>query len=380
MDRVRSRAGFAASALACAAVAALAPALPGCAREAPREAWQEVELPTDAEFAGLWFTDSLAGWMTGGGFFVDGGLVGRTRDGGLTWSFTNPLPPGAGGRRRVLVRRLHALDSSRAVAATDEGMLLTEDGGRRWRAAAGSDREANPLFDVQLLDDRVGWAVGGGGLLETSDGGASWRLIGRRDPYEGGASGTAVHFTDPYRGVLVGLHGLSKRTVDGGRTWAPLGLAFDPGPPPRLYDVHFADARHGWIVGEGAHLFATRDGGDSWQRQSNGVPVHRVRGDDEPRRPREVVPLLEPEPATLCLTAVHFADARRGWATGAYRDDGVSVVLGTRDGGETWAVERTVHGEELQALFALDSTHAWAAGDRVREGRQRLLRYRPPSP
>ncbi|MCA9729858.1 MAG: hypothetical protein KC729_19395, partial [Candidatus Eisenbacteria bacterium] len=48
--------------------------LGGCADQEDR--WQQVEIPTDADFCGLWFADSLRGWMTGGSWAIDGGIVG----------------------------------------------------------------------------------------------------------------------------------------------------------------------------------------------------------------------------------------------------------------------------------------------------------------
>jgi photosystem II stability/assembly factor-like uncharacterized protein len=68
-------------------IVALCVQLCSCATKKPAEPWQAVAIPTDANFGGLWFTDSLNGWITGGGYRVEGGIVGRTRDGGRTWQF-----------------------------------------------------------------------------------------------------------------------------------------------------------------------------------------------------------------------------------------------------------------------------------------------------
>jgi photosystem II stability/assembly factor-like uncharacterized protein len=52
-------------------------------------------------------------------------------------------------------------------------------------------------------------------------------------------------------------------------------------------------------------------------------------------------------PMDVTLTAVSFADARRGWAVG-HR----GVVLHTDDGGETWQTQRSSNGED-RPLFAV---------------------------
>src|SRR6185295_4589893 len=46
-------------------------ALLSCSPHRAAETWQAVTVPTDADFRGVWFTDSLNGWITGGGWAVD---------------------------------------------------------------------------------------------------------------------------------------------------------------------------------------------------------------------------------------------------------------------------------------------------------------------
>jgi photosystem II stability/assembly factor-like uncharacterized protein len=153
-------------------------------------------------------------------------------------------------------------------------------------------------------------------------------------------------------------------------------LPLPAGDRPALRDVFFLDSQLGWVVGEHGSIFHTDDGGERWVRQDSGVPVVRVLARGE-RPKRDVVPGIEGPPDRLALHAVAFADANRGWAVGYYADVAESVVLGTRDGGATWRVERTQGGELLNALFALDTLHAWAAGDRARTSPQVVLRYAP---
>lgn len=64
-------------------------------------------------------------------------------------------------------------------------------------------------------------------------------------------------------------------------------------------------------------------------------------------------------PATVTLTAVHFADASTGWAVG--HD---TLILKTVDAGKTW-VKQFGGGESDNALlsvFFLDANHGWAVG------------------
>jgi photosystem II stability/assembly factor-like uncharacterized protein len=62
---------------------------------------------------------------------------------------------------------------------------------------------------------------------------------------------------------------------------------------------------------------------------------------------------------TVTLTAVHFADDKRGWAVG--HD---TLVLHTEDGGETWT-KQFGGGESDNALLSVffkDANHGWAVG------------------
>ena len=87
-------------------------------------------------------------------------------------------------------------------------------------------------------------------------------------------------------------------------------------------------------VGEWGHVLLSDDGGGSW-RQAESVPTRAT------------------------LTAVTFADAKRGWAVG--HD---AVVIHTRDGGETWELQLQAPEEEVPLLtvWFQNAEHGLAAG------------------
>ncbi len=87
-------------------------------------------------------------------------------------------------------------------------------------------------------------------------------------------------------------------------------------------------------VGEHGIVMLSDDGGTSF-RQARNVPISST------------------------LTAVSFADERRGWAVGHW-----GAVIATQDGGETWALQRVDVGVD-QPLFSVLFTSAdegWAVG------------------
>ncbi|MGH7741811.1 MAG: WD40/YVTN/BNR-like repeat-containing protein [Candidatus Eiseniibacteriota bacterium] len=346
-----------------------------CARRPETSPWRSVMIPTDADFAGVWFSDSLNGWITGGGWAIEGGIIGRTRDGGRSWTFQSGLAPGAGagsGFGRVQFR-----DSLRGCVVGSGGtVMLTDDGGENWRPATHGGRAGAALYGLQFIDALNGWAIGPGSIVRTEDGGETWRRLIRSDNENGYLSGSAVHFLDASRGWLAGQAAEFMRSDDGGSNWIPVTLPLPSGQRPALRDVFFLDRRLGWVVGEEGVIFHTEDGGERWVRQQLGVPVVRVLAKGEKPK-HDVVPELDVPPDRLALHAVRFANSNRGWAVGYYADAAESVVLGTRNGGATWTVERTQPGELLRSLFALDTLHVWAAGDRARTSPQVILRYAP---
>lgn len=359
-----------------ARVALVAALLTGCAKREAANPWQAVRLPTDARFNGLWFTDSLNGWLAGGARAVRGGLLGRTRDGGRTWAIRSNVVDRMGDGFHF--GAIQFRDSLHGCAVGDAGLvLLTDDGGATWRTVRRGRSSTDAMTRLQLLDERDGWALGPATVIGTHDGGETWNDLVRNENDTGYLSGRAVAFTDMWNGWLVSHGGILMRTEDGGLDWVRVPLPLPPGAQPTLWDVTFVDAANGWLVGEEGTICATHDGGFTWELQANGVPVERVLAKGEKPRPPDIVPGLDGGPAKLALMAVRFADPQRGFAVGHYADAGESVILGTRDGGATWATERTAPGQMLHTLFVLDSLHAWAAGDRTRKLPQELYRYQP---
>ena len=95
-----------------------------CARKADDGAWQPVRLTTDATFNDIGFADDHNGWVVGGGWDIEGGIIGRTHDGGQTWSV----------------------------------VMRTEDGGMTWaEEARAPGEELRALF---VAADGRSWTVG----------------------------------------------------------------------------------------------------------------------------------------------------------------------------------------------------------------------------
>ena len=346
----------------------------GCAPPQPPPPWRAVEVPTDADFTGLWFTDPMNGWLAGSGWSIDGGIVGRTRDGGRTWRFESGIL--AGGDRGSGLGRVQFRDSLRGWATAAVGrVLVTVDGGESWRPVWLPGMHGGYVNDLQFQPDGQGWAAGTQ-IAHSDDGGETWRTLFRSESENGYVTANAIHFHDASHGWLVGQVGTLMRTDNGGSDWTPVRLPLAKDEHPTLWTITFAGPRHGWVAGERGCIFHTADGGATWERQERGVPIVRPLAKGEKPR-HDVLPELETEPDRLTVSVIRFADPQHGWAVGYYADVAESAVLRTDDGGATWSTEHVQRGELLRSLFVLDRDHAWAAGDRARTQPQVVLRREP---
>lgn len=357
----------------------------GCAFDPPKtQAWEPLPLGTDADFRDVYFADSLQGWMVGGHYDIDGGLVARTIDGGRTWSFQSGLVERETGVSPFALSAVRFLGDRRGVTAGTGGkILVTDDGGDHWRVVRHGRSLADHLNDLDFIDDQNGWAVGLGGVLRTRDGGETWLSTLRSSDENRYLSGNAIHFHDAWHGVMVGSLGSVWRTSDGGEEWVPAVTPFAGEDRPQLFDLDFVDSSHGWAVGEEGTMIATQDGGATWLRQDCGVPNARSVPTLE-RIPHRNGKTIEVDTGgrtpSLCLSCVRFVSPELGCATGFFTHTGRSLVLRTQDGGTTWSIDAEVEGEELRALFLLSADRGWAVGDRVRLGRHLMLRRLPPAP
>lgn len=249
---------------------------------------------------------------------------------------------------------LHAvyfLDENRGWAVGGGGVVLTTtDGGKEWRVNTRPTEDA--LRDVYFSDEQNGWLVCERSiyklqtkdehlsfLLRTTDGGTTWtrvNVIGA----EPDVRLVRALFTEGGRGWVFGEAGALYATQDGGASWEKRHV------PTRylLLGGSFLDSARGWLVGAGATLLQTADGGETW-RMGTLTGFAPVTKDDaiEARRVR--------------FTSVSFVDEKHGWAVGAQ-----GRVFATRDGGRTWAAQKSNVTADLSDVKFLDKYEGWAVG------------------
>ena len=352
----------------------------GCERKAspPLQPtiWQALPLGTAANFRGIWFADPEHGWIVGGRHDIAGGFVGRTRDGGLTWTYTSGAVFAPSARVGCELVAVHFFDAERGAAAGCGAFISTQDGGNSWDQAFSPPSRL--LWTMQFIDSQHGWAYGEGDSFVSVDAGQVWR---KRESSDGNITGQAIQFLDPNIGWLAGKNGKLMRTGDGGQSWTAVALPFAGEGRRDLLAIHFVDAQRGWVVGEEGTILSTRDGGATWSLQDTRIADARSASRLDKIQTASGMQSVDTGDRTpgLTLAAVRFVDASRGWVVGHYRHHARSLILHTLDGGASWTVEADITGEEIQALHVLDADHLWAVGARTREGMQSIYR-RAPSP
>lgn len=182
-----------------------------------------------------------------------------------------------------------------------------------------------------------------------------------RDPRAARAVMLAAAQADS-RLVVAGERGIVLGSEDGGKSWVQAQVPV----AVTLTALSFVDGRNGWAVGHGGVVLATRDGGRTWTRQLDGREIARLELEaatvaGNARRMAMAKQLVE-DGGDKPLLAVHFWDAKRGMAVGAY-----GIAVHTEDGGASWQSWAgridNPKGLHLNALHVSGST-AYLAGER----------------
>ncbi|RLS55739.1 MAG: hypothetical protein DWH91_08545 [Planctomycetota bacterium] len=303
-------------------------------------------LEDDATLHAVTFVGARTGWAVG-----DRGVCWITRDGGQKWIFSRTPVRCALRDVCFLTDRVGWAVGAEVAPYTRfaSGVILhTTDGGLNWKIL--SQGQLPPLFQVQFLDDQLGFVIGEAtprcptGILISTDAGTTWEavngpratswrtaaltsqgtgivagprgslgLVGRGqlartiDQFQGLRAIHAVSLTEDGRGWLVGDGGWALQTSNGGTSWSPPNAAL----PSRLRDCmeFLAVAQHEdhvWIAGSpGSVIWHSPDSGQRWE----ALPT----GETTPWR------------------SLHFTSPTQGVAVGD-----LGKILRTTDGGQTW--------------------------------------------
>lgn len=306
------------------------------------------------------FADGQRGVAVGGSKAMDftedfidyePGIIFLTYDGGQTWSPAGEIPAVTHSLNAVAMSGYTGIAVGGSVFhsvfhgtyARSSIIIKTTDGGHTWRL---QDNPYNPygevtsigrnfpLYDVDLIDERHGIAVGGFGIppIHTQDG-ITWRRSERDDCRLPWYSGTT--FADANTAVIVGetcsTAGIGRST-DAGLNWDLVNYGADPS----LRAVSFANANLGVAVGRYATIIRSEDGGLTWA--------------PSPSFPQ--TPVTEHEN----LTDLQFIDQNTGHAVGWF-----GSIIRTNDGGRSWENVNNIFNS-LETVHFFDAQNGFVAG------------------
>ena len=251
--------------------------------------WQYIPPQTDASFRGLSVVDDSVAWVSG-----SKGWVGRSTNGGRTWSFSQ-----VAGFAKFDFRTLYAFDAKTAVianAGTPAAILTTKDGGTTWKEVYRNADSAAFIDGIDFWDKKEGIIYGDPIegrmlMLYTADGGNTWTELPKyqRPLLTAGeasfaASGTCIKCIND-RKVVVATGGKVSRlwwSVTKVASWRKIATPMLQGAPSTgIFSMAFRDEETVIIAGgdykndtlSTNHIFYTKNGGKDWE-----APVVPTRG------------------------------------------------------------------------------------------------------
>jgi photosystem II stability/assembly factor-like uncharacterized protein len=235
---------------------------------------------TNTSIRGLSVVDDRVAWVSG-----SNGYVGKTVDGGLSWTWTKPA-----GFEGLDFRDIEAFDDTHAIivnAGSPAFILLTQDGGKNWRQSYVNRDSAIFLDGMDFWDASQGMIFGDPikgklQILRTSTAGANWDDISGnlKNPVALGEAGFAAS-------------GTTIKTMGKGKVWIATG-------------------------GAAANIYFSKDYGKRWKRYSN--------------------PIIQGLNSTGAFS-IDFYDEKNGLVVGGdYLKDQESTnnALYTKNGGKSW--------------------------------------------
>lgn len=217
--------------------------------------WYEQQSGTTADLRGVWFADSLNGWVCG-----DSGIIVHTTNKGLDWLKQN-------SNASVILMDIFFQDLQTGWAVGDSGTILfTSDGGANWEIKEST--VTTLLRKVKFADPQHGMIVGNElTLVGSEDGGFSWQGVsyGYRNIYSLVYTQywNWMFFVERWHGAEIAT---IFRTTNNGMTWDT--TLTSPGMPlpndvyayvkPYIFYLYSAACKNGFML-------TSTDEGNSWR-------------------------------------------------------------------------------------------------------------------
>ncbi|MCP4717512.1 MAG: hypothetical protein GY868_20515 [Deltaproteobacteria bacterium] len=179
--------------------------------------WQRMTEETDKILNNIVFINPTTGWLVG-----ERGLIRHTSDGGITWQDQKPKKFERASFEEELRNPAPSLfcitftdKNTGWVCGIDGTIGRTTNGGKTWSIL---DSPTDQTLYTVFVRDAQGWIVGDkGAYLVSVDGGQTWDL--KEDVIKTRLKLRDVFFSSPRKGWVVGASGTVVNTTDGGGTW-----------------------------------------------------------------------------------------------------------------------------------------------------------------
>lgn len=280
------------------------------------------------------------------------GAIYKSEDEGETWRLITS--PGALPAQAIVSDLEVAPNGSYVLAATDQGLFRSLDGGQSWQKAAALP--VQPVEEIAIAPsapqivyvtirttarDSQPW---NGGVWRSTDGGLTWERRSQGLATRVGKANESAYMTSNYKEIVVHPQnpelvyvgdrawvsaGIYK-TTDGGLSWRKMTQHTEPhknmdygwltqwGPSVECLALSLAQPQR-LVFGTSGHVFLTDDGGERWQqRYCHILPDGRFSGNG-----LEVTCLNDIIPDPLIPGRIYFC----------YMDIGLLI---SEDGGETF--------------------------------------------
>lgn len=255
--------------------------------------WEAVMLPTEDDITGIEFISPDTGFLS-----IASGEIGRTYDGGATWTI-HPVA------LDLSLEDISFANADLGLVCGKNGVLFrTTDGGTIWESVSPVPGDTGvSFFSVEFFDSRTALVTGmsreeetayAGIAYLTNDRGVTWSLL---DPM---GLGYSEILYSPETGVAFPAFGLVNRSMDKGKTWRQISAIEDG----LSRDIAIAGDLI-VLVGPNGFIGVSRDGGKTWTK-------------------------TEQDPGRTFLTVAAIADRT------IYVGGTKALMLHSSDGGETW--------------------------------------------
>jgi photosystem II stability/assembly factor-like uncharacterized protein len=230
--------------------------------------WQQIydngSLGNPRSVRQVFFVDSQQGWITGRWARADidwGWFIAHTGDGGVTWTDQVVSSPGGAPDQRAL----WFLDSQHGWFLYGGSIYRTVNGGQTWQPSTPNRAVG---WIVRFVNTNTGMAVGpgasgGAALLRTTDGGLTWSEV---SVLPAGAEAVWAS-ADGTRLWVVGQNGMISRSANGGANWTPVATPTGS----TLRHVQFSSSQQGFAAGDNGVALRTTDGGATWTLLNSGT-------------------------------------------------------------------------------------------------------------